>query len=308
MEFIKPGINLNFIGQRKKAIIISLILIGISIISLILHGGPKYGVDFAGGTLVIVSFEKDVGIQEVRKGIGELDLGASEVQKFASQKGSEYLIKLKKTTTSMEGIGEIIKKEFSNSFAGNNVEISKVQMVGPKVSEDMRRKGIWAVILAMGGILIYVTWRFEFKYATGAILALIHDVTITLGVFSILGKEITLPIVAALLTIIGYSLNDTIIVYDRIRENLKYRRKEAYEGVVNSSINQTLSRTILTSVTTMVVVLSLYIFGGGVIHSFAFALIIGIIIGTYSSIYIASPVLIFWEDKIAPRLEQRKRK
>jgi preprotein translocase subunit SecF len=169
-------------------------------------------------------------------------------------------------------------------------------MVGPQVGKDLRQKGLLSILYAMIGILIYISWRFELRFAIGAIIALLHDVMITLGAFSLSGREIDLPIIAAFLAIIGYSLNDTIIVYDRIRENYGKHQKKGFTAVVNSSINETLSRTILTSGTTMLVVLALFVFGGGVIHNFAFALLIGILVGTYSSIFVASPVLIFWDD------------
>ncbi len=174
-------------------------------------------------------------------------------------------------------------------------------MVGPKVGADLREKGFLAIVYAMIGILLYITWRFEFRFAVGAIVALVHDVGITLGAFSLFGRDIDLPIIAAFLAIIGYSLNDTIIVYDRIRENMGKLSKENFGVIINRSINETLSRTILTSGTTLMVVLALFIFGGGVIHNFAFALLIGVLVGTYSSIFIASPLLLYWEDVKAAR-------
>jgi preprotein translocase subunit SecF len=177
------------------------------------------------------------------------------------------------------------------------VDIRRMEMVGPQVGKDLRQKGFLSIVYAMIGILIYISWRFELRFAIGAIVALLHDVLITLGAFSITGREIDLPIIAAFLAIIGYSLNDTIIVYDRIRENYGKYQKKGFSAIVNRSINETLSRTILTSGTTLLVVLALFIFGGGVIHNFAFAMLVGILIGTYSSIFVASPVLIFWDDR-----------
>jgi preprotein translocase subunit SecF len=183
------------------------------------------------------------------------------------------------------------------------VEVRRAEMVGPQVGKDLRKKGLMAILYAMIGILIYITWRFEFRFALGAIIALIHDVLITLGIFSLLGKEINLPTIAAFLAIIGYSLNDTIIVYDRIRENMGKLARESFVTVINRSINETLSRTIITSATTLLVVLALFIFGGGVIHDFAFALLVGIIVGTYSSIFVASPILISWENYKSRKIE-----
>jgi preprotein translocase subunit SecF len=174
-------------------------------------------------------------------------------------------------------------------------------MVGPQVGKDLREKGMMAILYAMIGILVYVTWRFEFRFAVGAILALVHDVVITLGAFSLFNQEIDLPVIAAFLAIIGYSLNDTIIVYDRIRENMGKHSKDGLVRIVNRSINETLSRTILTSGTTLLVVAALFVFGGGVIHTFAFALLVGILIGTYSSIFVASPLLIFWDERRGTR-------
>jgi len=307
MEFIKPGININFIGHRMIAVCISLAVIAISIISLIMHGGPNYGVDFEGGTQIQVKLVQDMNIEDLRKFVDELNLGSASVQRLGPKGTKDYIIKFKISTSEMEGLQDKISQRATEKYGKEALEISQVVMVGPKVSGEMRQKGFWAIIMAMIGILIYVTWRFEIKYASGAILALVHDVVITLGIFSILSKEITLPIIAAFLTIIGYSLNDTIIVFDRIRENLRQRRKEGFDQIINSSINQTLSRTILTSGTTMLVVLSLYLFGGyGDIHEFSFALIIGVLVGTYSSIYVASPTLIFWENRITPLFEKAK--
>jgi len=181
------------------------------------------------------------------------------------------------------------------TYGKDKFEVRRVEIVGPKVGKDLRQKGINAMRIAMIGILLYITWRFEFRYAIGAIIALIHDVIITVGVFSLLDKEFTLPIIAALLTIIGYSLNDTIVVFDRIRENIRKTRKQSLREIINSSINQVLSRTVLTSVTTLLVVLALFFLGGAVIHDFAFALLVGILIGTYSSVFIASPTILAWE-------------
>jgi preprotein translocase subunit SecF len=190
----------------------------------------------------------------------------------------------------------MISGNLNTAYGDGAVDLRRVEMVGPQVGKDLRQKGLLSILYAMIGILIYISWRFELRFAVGAIIALLHDVLITLGVFSITGREIDLPIIAAFLAIIGYSLNDTIIVYDRIRENYGKHQKLGFNAVVNRSINETLSRTILTSGTTLLVVLALFVFGGGVIHNFAFALLVGILIGTYSSIFVASPVLIFWDD------------
>lgn len=295
MQLIKPDINLDFIGKRKLAAIFSIVLILVGLASLVVKGGPNYGIDFAGGNLVQVKFERETGPGEIKAALEGLNLGSFVVQHFGDEP-NEYLIRVQDTGSGKNTLAQSITAKLETSFGEGQVDIRRVEMVGPQVGKDLRQKGLLAILYAMIGILVYITWRFEFRFAVGAIIALVHDVLITLGVFSLFGKEIDLPIIAAFLAIIGYSLNDTIIVYDRIRENFGKHQKTGFPSVVNRSINETLSRTILTSGTTLLVVLSLFIFGGGVIHNFAFALLIGILVGTYSSIFVASPVLIFWEE------------
>ena len=292
MEFIKPGINIDFVGKRKIFITISLLIIVIGIISLIVKGGPKYGVDFAGGTLTQIKFKKNVTINQLRKSMGK----SVSIQNFGSE--NEYLLRFPQTSSDTSGLAKDISKKLTSAFGKGNFEIRRIEMVGPKIGKDLREKGLLSIIVALIGILIYISIRFEFRFAIGAIIALCHDVLITLGVFSLLNKEIDLTTLAAFLTIVGYSLNDTIIVYDRIRENMKKYVKGNFPNIINRSVNETLSRTILTSGTTLFVVFALFLFGGGVIHDFSFALLVGIIVGTYSSIYIASPVLILFEKKI----------
>ncbi len=281
--------------KKKWGFCFSLILIAVSFMSLLIKGGPNYGIDFAGGALVQVKYNRSVPAAEINKSLKKIGLGDALIQRFGKDADNEYLIRVKKSTLAFETLSEIIEQNLRETFGKDSFEIRRVEMVGSKVGGDLRRKGILAIIYAMGGILIYITIRFEFKFAAGAIVALIHDVIITVGAFSVTNREFTLPIVAAILTIIGYSLNDTIVVYDRIRENLRKMRDKSYESIINKSINETLSRTILTSTTTLLVVLALFILGGGVIHNFAFALLVGIVIGTYSSIFVASPILILWK-------------
>jgi len=295
MRVFKPGINIQFVRVRYIAITLSLLLILSGIVSLIIHHGPNYGIDFRGGTLVQVKIHKPTNISEIRGALKGLNLGEVVIQSIGKKSAHEYLIRIEKSSTSLRGISERVKEHLIKKFGAKKVEIRRVEMVGPKVGKDLRRKGLWAIVFSMLAILVYITWRFEFWFAIGAIVALIHDVTITVGVFSITNKQINLAIVAAILTIIGYSLNDTIVVYDRIRENMKKLQKIPFPELVNRSINETLSRTILTSLTTLITVVILFLVGGGVIHNFAFALIIGIVVGTYSSIYIASPVVLFFE-------------
>jgi preprotein translocase subunit SecF len=342
MQFIKPDININFIGKSKTTLFISLTMILISLASLLIHKGPRYGIDFAGGTLIQVKFLAPANIDDIKSGLSTIDLKRSSVQQFGDLKENEYLIRTDKSDMATQGFSVKIEKALK-SATGNDLEIRRVEMVGPQVGKDLREKALFAMFYALLFISIYISGRFELKwmisgvmagalmgavyvlsifkvstpflmgvalivtlflfwflelkYAMGAIVALIHDVIITVGLFSIFDKEFTLPIIAALLTIIGYSLNDTIIVFDRIRENLKRYHKNPLEFIINRSVNETLSRTILTSMTTLAVVVTLFVLGGGIIHDFAFALIVGVLIGTYSSIYVASPILLAWHGR-----------
>jgi len=293
MQLIKPDINIDFVGKRKLALIFSVVLILIGLASLAVKGGPNYGIDFAGGTLVQVQFAQPTDATAIKKAMAELDLGDPMVQSFGDNQ-NEFLIRVEQASGKLKGLSVQIQNALEQSYEKGDVDIRRVEMVGPQVGKDLRNKGLKALFYAMLGLLAYISWRFEFRFAVGAIIALVHDVMITLGVFSLSGREIDLPIIAAFLAIIGYSLNDTIIVYDRIRENSGKYHKESFSYIVNRSINETLSRTLLTSGTTLLVVLALFVLGGGVIHNFAFAMLIGVLVGTYSSIFVASPVLIFW--------------
>ncbi len=300
MQLIKHDINIDFVGKRKLALLLSIIILVVGAASLIVEGGPNYGIDFAGGTLVQVKVGQKTGPVEMKEALASLELGGLVVQTFGDE-ANEFLVRAANTSSELEGLSRDIKEALSAHYGADMVELRRSEMVGPKVGADLREKGVLAILYAMVGILLYITWRFEFRFAIGAIIALLHDVGITLGAFSLFGKEIDLPIIAAFLAIIGYSLNDTIIVYDRIRENMGKLSKESFATIVNRSINETLSRTILTSGTTLLVVLALFVFGGGVIHNFAFALLIGVLVGTYSSIFIASPLLLYWENVKAAR-------
>jgi preprotein translocase subunit SecF len=342
MQFVKPDVNIDFVGKRKIAFSVSLAMIIISIASLVIHGGPKYGIDFAGGTLVQVKFNEPVTLKNIKSGLAAIDLGQSSVQGFGEQSENEYLIRTDRSVMTSGGFDLKIQQALESS-TGKGVTVRRVEMVGPQVGKDLREKALFAMFYSLLFIAIYISGRFELKwllsgviagvlmgavyflsifhvsvpyliaaallvslalfwflglkYAMGATVALIHDVTITVGIFSIFNKEFTLPIIAALLTIIGYSLNDTIIVFDRIRENLRKYHKQPLEVIINRSVNETLSRTILTSMTTLVVVIALFVLGGGIIHDFAFALLVGIVVGTYSSIYVASPILLTWQAR-----------
>lgn len=294
MQIIKHDINIDFIGKRKLAMILSGVVILLGLVSMAINGGPNYGIDFVGGTLVQVKFTESTDAAKIKSSLSSLELGSVVVQHFGDD-ANEYLIRVQENAKETN-LSKLISGALGSSYGEGQVDIRRVEMVGPQVGKDLRQKGLLSILYAMIGILIYISWRFELRFAVGAIIALVHDVLITLGVFSLTGREIDLPIIAAFLAIIGYSLNDTIIVYDRIRENYGKHQKRGFSAVVNSSINETLSRTILTSGTTLLVVLALFVFGGGVIHNFAFALLIGVLVGTYSSIFVASPILIFWDD------------
>ena len=294
MQIIKHDINIDFVGKRKLALIVSAVMILIGLASLVVNGGPNYGIDFVGGTLVQVKFAENTDAARIKDGLASLELGSVVVQRFGDDP-NEFLIRVQESGEGKDLSG-LISGSLESVYGEGKVDLRRVEMVGPQVGKDLRQKGLLSISYAMIGILVYIAWRFELRYAIGAIIALLHDVMITIGAFSLTGREIDLPIIAAFLAIIGYSLNDTIIVYDRIRENYGKHQKLGFGEVVNRSINETLSRTILTSGTTLMVVLALFLFGGGVIHNFAFAMLVGILVGTYSSIFVASPLLIFWQD------------
>ena len=286
--------RIDFINRRKIAFTFSIILILVGLISFMTKGEARllgikknFGIDFRGGSLVQLKFASPISANEGRKALSEIGLGASTIQQFDAGKG--MIIRSTK-----DAVTPMVSK-FSQAF--KLAEVQRQEMVGPEVGRDLRRGALLALFWALIGILIYIAWRFEFKFAIAAIIALFHDVLITIGVFSLTGREFSLPIIAALLTIVGYSLNDTIVVFDRIRRNTKILKKESYPVIVNTSINETLSRTLLTSLTTLVVVLCLFFLGGEVIHDFAFALLVGIIVGTYSSIFVASPILVAWQKR-----------
>jgi len=300
MQLIKPDINVDFVGKRTLALAFSLLLIAVGLVSLIAHGGPDYGIDFAGGTLVQVRFTEPTNATAIKGALAGMEIGSLVVQQFGDD-ANEFMIRMEKTSTELKGLAIEVQNHLSAAYGADKVDVRRTEMVGPQVGSDLRNKGLMAIFYAMIGLLIYISWRFEVRFAVGAIIALVHDVAITIGMFSLFGKEIDLPIIAAFLAIIGYSLNDTIIVYDRIRENVGRYNKESFAFIVNRSINDTLSRTLLTSGTTMLVVLALFVLGGGVIHNFAFAMLVGVLIGTYSSIFVASPILIFWEQRQAKK-------
>ncbi|MBG0789949.1 MAG: protein translocase subunit SecF [Desulfovibrionaceae bacterium] len=339
LQIIKPDTHIDFIGIKKIAFVLSAILILAGVASLLIKGGPKYGIDFAGGMIVQVKIDQDTDVEAIKDALSDVQLPGLVVQRLGLEGDHEYLIRTSSSDISSEDVRNKVNAALSDNLDGAKYEIQRLEMVGPKVGADLRTQALEALFYAVLLIAVYISGRFEqrwtvagvmaaalgagvygigllglemgwlivaaliitvglcwylkLNYALGAVVALIHDVTITVGIFSILNKEFDLTIIAALLTIIGYSLNDTIIVFDRIRENsLSNKAGKSFGSVINLAVNQTLSRTIMTSATTLLVVFCLYILGGAVIHDFALALLIGVGVGTYSSIFVASPILL----------------
>jgi len=295
MKIISSETNFDFMGKIKMTMTISGLVILIGLGSIALSGGLKYGIDFAGGTLIQLQFKTPPDIEVIRDGLKTIALGESTIQEFGSKR--DILIRIQRSEEKLEAVGSKVRNSLGGKFNKEDITIERVEMVGPKVGRDLREKAFLSILYAVIGIVIYISWRFELQYAIAAIIALAHDVLVTLGAFSILDKEFTLVIVAAFLAIIGYSLNDTIVVFDRIRENIRRRGKNTLVQTINASINQTLSRTLLTSGTTLMVVMALFFFGGEIIHDFSFALLVGILVGTYSSIFIASVFLVYWDSR-----------
>jgi len=295
MKIINSDTHFDFMGKIKMTMTISVLVILIGLGSVALSGGLKYGIDFAGGTLIQLQFKTPPDIEVIRDGLKTISLGESTIQEFGSKR--DILIRIQRSEEKLEAVGSKVRNSLGGKFNKEDITIERVEMVGPKVGRDLREKALLSILYAIIGIVIYISWRFELQYAVAAIIALVHDVLVTLGAFSILDKEFTLVIIAAFLAIIGYSLNDTIVVFDRIRENLRRRGKNTLVQSVNASINQTLSRTLLTSGTTLMVVVALFFFGGEIIHDFSFALLVGILVGTYSSIFIASAFLVYWDSR-----------
>ncbi len=306
MRLIKET-HIKFMDQRRFGFILSTVLILAGLVSLVINGGPKLSIDFNGGTMVAVHFNEPMDINSIRGTLSDVsvegqsfDLGKEEIKQFGAP--TNVSIRISYNENEPKDFGQVVVNHLYQAYPNKvptdiNDFVLTIERVGPKIGSELSGKAVMAVISALGLILLYISVRFEFKFALGAIAALTHDVLITLGLFSILGYEISLSIMAAFLTIVGYSLNDTIVIFDRIRENIKVKRNLGYDRIVDESINQSLSRTVITSLTTFLVVLILWLFGGEVIHGFAFAMIIGVIVGTYSSIYIASPIVVTLHDK-----------
>jgi len=275
----------DFIKNRKIAYIISVIIILVGLISIIFQGF-NLGIDFAGGTLLQIKFDKSVSTTEVRNMLSEFNLSQSTIQNLSE---NEFVIRIGKIDSEQ-------RMEILTAFKENltDLEVLRVETVGPVIGENLKKLAFYALLFAFIGIILYITIRFEFKFSIVSILALCHDCLIVLGIFSLWQKEITISIIAAVMTIVGYSINNTIVILDRLRENIKFKTREPFENLINMSINQSLSRTINTTLTTIIPILTLYFFGGNILSDFALALFIGMVAGTYSSIFIASPLLLEW--------------
>ena len=306
MQIIKDS-KIDFINNSRFTILLSGALLLAGIFSLIINNGPKLSIDFKGGTLVAVQYTKPININNLRSELKtvtingqKFDFSNAEIKYFGDK--SNIAVRIASMEDEPENFSQnfidFLRNIYPDSLPENKDEfILLLDTLSPKIGSELSGKAIMAILYALTLILIYISFRFEFIFAIGAIAAIAHDVIITLGIFSILGYEISLPIVAAFLTIVGYSLNDTIVIFDRIRENMKTRKKDPVAATVNKSINESLSRTIVTSLTTLMVVITLYIFGGEVIHYFSFALIIGVLVGTYSSIFVASLIVVYLQPK-----------
>ena len=305
MELIRPDTRFDFVGKKKITIWISAVVILISFGSIFFHGGLRYGVDFAGGILLQIKFSKAMDISEVRNVLEAMGSKDAMVQKFGEE--NEFLIRVEKASGDLEEMSKKIQTSLQGRFKDKALEIRRVEVVGPKVGKDLKEKAIWAMVLSFLGIWVYVAFRFrQVSYGLGGIVALIHDIIVTFGAISIFDLEFSLPLLAVILTIIGFSINDTIVIFDRVRENIKKMRKEDLETIFNVSINETLGRTILTSGTVMMVILILFFFGGPVIHDFTTALIVGLLSGTYSTVYIASPVVLVLERYVSKRKKRSR--
>jgi len=284
----------DFIHKRRLAYLVSAVVVLVSLLHIAWSGGLRYGIDFSGGTLIQTRFERPATVEAVRKALGGVQLGESVIQEFGDAR--EYLIRVPTGSGDLEAVR--VRIEGGLRQAGLPAfELRRLEYVGPQVGRDLQLQAIYAVLAGMAGILIYTAIRFDFKGGVAAIIALVHDVVVSLGALSITHREMSLPVLAALLTIIGYSINDTIVTFDRIREvrGRGLRKGETLEDIVNTSINQTLSRTVLTSLTVFLVVVVLYVAGGEVLRDFAFALLVGVVTGTYSSIFVAAPIIVDWE-------------
>ena len=302
MQFLnfKDGQFIDFLAFKRLAAIISGILILASIVSIVAHNGLKYGIDFRGGTNVQIQFSTPPNLDQLRNFFAQNGMKNVVLQTFGDLADHEILLGL--PINSPLGTGENLTSELRKILEPQHpkLEIRRIETIGPKVGDELKISAVKAILIALGLVLLYITIRFQWRQGVSAIVALLHDVLVVVGIFSILDKEFSLTVVAALLTVVGYSLNDTIVVFDRIRENQGKYRKKSFEETINLSITETLSRTLITSGTTLFVVLAIFLLGGEIIHDFAFALLVGVLIGTYSSIYVASPLAVFLTKLVPP--------
>jgi preprotein translocase subunit SecF len=299
MELIKPGTHIPFTKYRHIAVALSTV-VNLAVLGLLFFQGPSLGVDFAGGTVVQLKFSQAATIPDIRQALGRLGEGEVVIQDFGEQGSNEFLIRLEKTSVQLGALTEQIRTNLSQRFGASGFEIRRIESVGPKVGGELRQRGTWSVIAATIMMGVYIWLRFELRFGVGAVIALIHDVLVTTGALMLAHYEFDLTIVAALLTVVGYSVNDTVIVCDRVRENMRKVRREGLESIINMSINETLGRTIITTGTALLVLFALFLLGGGVIRPFAFALLVGFFSGVYSTIFIASPVILLWEKSKKP--------
>ena len=291
MELFAQGPQIDFMSRRNIAIFASALLILAGIASLVIKGGPDLGVEFTGGTLVELKFDERPSLGKIRSALEGVGQKESLVQQFGEER--EVLIRLGPSAESGQ-MDQVVAQALSGVFPPGSFEIRRVEAIGPQVSGELMRKALFAIFYSLLGILVYIGLRFKFAWGLGGVVALLHDLLITVGVLSLVGREWSMPVVAAFLTIAGFSINDTIVVLDRMRENLRLHPREALSRIINLSVNQTLSRTIITNGTVFVVTVALFFWGGPAISDFSFAMVIGTIVGTYSSIFIAAPVVLFW--------------
>jgi preprotein translocase subunit SecF len=300
--------NFDFIGKRRWAYVISLIFIAIGLASLIAKGGLRYDIDFAGGTLIQIRFEQPPAIDRIRTGLARIGLGDSVIQEFGAPR--EYIVRTPLAAASTQDVSKRVQEALAAETALGKFEIRRVEFVGPQVGRDLQLQAVYAVLAGMVGILIYIAIRFDLKGGVAAIAAVFHDVLVSVGALSLTNREFSLPVLAAILTIIGYSVNDTIVAYDRIRENrgkFGQQRGLTFAQQINTAINQTLSRTVLTALTTFFSTAILLFFGGKVLEDFAFALVVGVITGTYSTVYIAGALIVDWTTYVEGRIRRPKK-
>ena len=293
------GTNFPFMAYRRFSYMLSGALVLATVVWLVIHGGPRYSVDFTGGTLLQIRLNQVQPADHVRAALDAGGLRGFELQQMTAESNSEYILRLPPSEERTDPY-PVVKSSVEKHLPGVQVELRRTEQVGPKVGKELRSKAIWAILGSLGGILLYVGLRYEFKFAFGAIVALFHDVMVTLGVLCFLNREVSLTVVAALLTIAGFSINDTIVVFDRIRERSKALRKEKHSRVMDIAVNETLSRTIITSLTVAMTALALFIWGGEVLRDFSLAMLVGVVFGTYSSVYVASALALdiwIWLDR-----------